>query len=114
MITFDPAVTGTITLTTGQIQISQGPLTILGPGRDVLTIDGNANSRIFIITEPSPPAPSCPALTGPADYPVTISGLTLQNAVRQTDNPGGAVFSTKSLTLDGMRIQGNVARGAPV
>ena len=47
-ITFDPAVTGTITLTSGQIQIA-GPMTIVGPGAGTLTVDANANNRIFSV-----------------------------------------------------------------
>ena len=44
--TIDFAVTGTIVLTTGQMNIN-GPLTIVGPGAGSLTIDANANSRVF-------------------------------------------------------------------
>ena len=75
-ITFAPGMTGTILLTTGQIRID-GPLAIVGPGSDVLALDGNLNGRIFTIIENN--APACPALSGPSDYLVSISGLTLKN-----------------------------------
>ena len=39
-------VAGTITLTTGQLEITDA-LTITGPGADLLTLSGNDASRIF-------------------------------------------------------------------
>ncbi|HQR12509.1 MAG TPA: choice-of-anchor Q domain-containing protein [Casimicrobiaceae bacterium] len=103
-ITFDPAVTGTITLTGGQIQISQA-LAITGPGAGTLAIDGNANNRIFSIFATDP---ACPALDG-SDYLVSISGLRLTNARRSQSNAGGAIFTEHSLTLDGVSLDSNVA-----
>ena len=43
-VNFDPAVTGTIALTSGQIRID-GPLTITGPGSDVLAIDDSGSDE---------------------------------------------------------------------
>ena len=107
-VTFAPLVTGTITLTSGQIRID-GPLTITGPGRDVLAIDGNLNGRIFTVIENN--APACPALTGPSDFLVTIAGLTLKNASRNTANSaGGAIQSSKSLSLDSVTIRDSSAK----
>ena len=98
---------GTIVLTSGQIQIS-GPLRINGPGADVLAIDGNANSRIFSIYATDP---ACPGLDGP-DYLVAISGLRLTNARRNVaGSNGGAIFTEHSLSLDGVLIDNNIARG---
>ncbi len=57
------SVTGTIILTTGQLFIPNN-LTINGPGVNLLTIDGNANSRIFDI--------------GPGAV-VTITDMTVTN-----------------------------------
>jgi len=105
-ITF--SVTGTITLTSGSLQIDAGPLTIAGPGAASLIIDGNANSRIFTIYEPSPPA--CPALSGPVDYLITLSGMTVRNGRRNLDSSAGGIISGKSLVLDGMVIENNQAR----
>ncbi len=108
VITFAANVTGTITLTTGQIRID-GPLTIVGPGRDVLAIDGNASGRIFTIIENN--APACPALSGPADFVVSISGLTLKNGSRNVvDSGGGAIQSSKSLLLDSVTIRDSQAK----
>lgn len=39
---------GTITLLTGQIEVHVDDLTIAGPGRDALTIDGDDNGRVFL------------------------------------------------------------------
>src|SRR5262245_59117299 len=48
-VDFAPGVTGTITLTTGQITINKG-LTITGPGAGVLSVSGNNSSSIFFIS----------------------------------------------------------------
>ncbi|HQR12317.1 MAG TPA: right-handed parallel beta-helix repeat-containing protein, partial [Casimicrobiaceae bacterium] len=108
VITFDPGVTGTIVLNSGTIIINAGPLTILGPGAGVLTIDGNANDRIFLVADTG--STTCPALTGPNDFLVTISGLTLANAHRNTDNTGGAISSFHSLSVDSVVIRDNQAK----
>lgn len=39
---------GTITLLTGQIEVHVDDLTIVGPGRDALAIDGNDSGRVFM------------------------------------------------------------------
>ena len=97
-------VSGTIVLTSGQIQIT-GPLTINGPGADKLAIDGNANNRIFSIFATDP---ACPALDGP-DYLVSISGLRLTNARRIQSQAAGAIFTEHSLTLDSVIVDNNKA-----
>lgn len=103
VITF--SVTGTIVLTSGQISINDA-LTITGPGANALTIDGNANSRIFSIFENVPDVCATPG----ADFPVSISGLTLTNARRGGDIPGGAMYSEKTLTLSSVVISNSVAK----
>ena len=60
-ITFDPSVTGTITLTSGEIAITDS-ITITGPGAGNLAISGNDASRVFKVT-------------GTAD--VVVSSITL-------------------------------------
>jgi hypothetical protein len=104
-ITF--SVTGTITLTSGSMQIT-GPTTIQGPGASNLTIDGNANDRIFVVF-PSPSA-TCPSPSTPTDYLVTISGLTLANGARPGDADGGAIQSWHSLALDSVVVRDSKAR----
>jgi hypothetical protein len=72
-ITFAPGVTGTISLTSGQIVIDKD-LTIQGPGASVLTVSGNHLSRAFLITSGS----------------VLISGLSLVDGIQ----PNGGLFTT--------------------
>jgi hypothetical protein len=48
MIQFAPGLTGTITLTSGELQITS-ELAIVGPGAGNLTISGNDASRVFEI-----------------------------------------------------------------
>ena len=106
-ITFDPSVTGTITLTSGPLHISDGPLTITGPGAGALAVDGNALSPIFTIFEA---VPACPAVSGPSDFLVSISGLTLQNGKNTgAGGAGGAISSFHSVALDSVVIKNSVA-----
>ena len=48
-VDFQPGLTGTILLTSGELAISHG-LTISGPGADVITVIGNHTSRVFDVT----------------------------------------------------------------
>ena len=88
-ITF--SVTGTITLTSGQIILGQ-PVTIQGPGAGALAIDGNHNTNILVIS----------ATSGT----VTISGLTIQNSGDSAllKSNGGT-----ALTVTACRFTGNTA-----
>src|SRR6516162_9835034 len=60
-VDFQPGLTGTITLTSGQLGISED-LTIAGPGREVITVSGNNASRVFEVF---------------GGTSVTLSGLTV-------------------------------------
>jgi hypothetical protein len=89
--TIDAAgVFGVITLTTGELVVEKS-VTINGGGADVLSVDGNATSRIFQIR------------SGEA---VIISGLTMRNGHDDTtgggiDNEGGATLTITNSTLSG-------------
>lgn len=85
-ITF--TVTGTISLTTGQINIDDA-LTVNGPGAGSLSISGNSVSRVFEIGQAT-----------------TISGLTLTKGLASNAN-GGAIFSHSSLTLTDCTLTNN-------
>src|SRR5437870_2626314 len=63
-VTFQSGLTGTITLTTGEVAISEA-VNIQGPGWSVLSISGNNASRIFDIS------------TAPAAAGIVITGLTV-------------------------------------
>lgn len=94
-IEFAPGVSGTISLTSGVLSITQS-VTIAGPGAGTLTISGNHNTTVFDI------APSL------ANQDVTISGLTIANG-SATTNGGGILANNavRSLTLSGDNISGN-------
>ena len=83
-IAFAPGLTGTITLTSGEIRITD-PLAVDGPGAAVLTVSGNRNSRIFHIENS--------AVAVPID--VTLSGLTL--TLGRAGGPGPAGRSSRTV-----------------
>ena len=97
-IDFSASVTGTITLTSGQLEVNNS-ITISGPGANVLAVNGNAASRIFYIN---------PGKT------VTIAGLTITNGLATTaidnDGGGGGIYNDHStLTLNNCTLSGNKA-----
>jgi hypothetical protein len=86
-VIFAPGLTGTVTLTSGEILITDS-LTVHGPGAAVLTVSGNDNSRIFHVENS--------AVAVPID--VTLSGLTLTHGFSAL--AGGAVFAdSENLTI---------------
>jgi hypothetical protein len=94
-VLFQSGLTGTITLTTGQL-VPSDSVQILGPGPGSLTISGNGASRILY---------SYPLST----TAVTVSGLTLTNGAETT---GGAIrFHKVDLTLSNSVVSGNRASG---
>jgi parallel beta-helix repeat protein len=96
-IDFQSGLTGTLTLTTGELKV-QDAVTVAGPGSAAITISGNAGGRVFYLNDPDPSAP------------ITISGLTLTGGV--TSNEGGAVFNSgEHLTLANMVITQNSSEG---
>ena len=105
-IVFAPGSSGPIVLTTGQIQISDA-LTIVGPGAADLTIDGNANNRIFAINDSNPPA--CPALRGRRLRRIDLGAHADQRAPEHRQRRRCDRL-THSLLLQGMVIRANVAK----
>jgi predicted outer membrane repeat protein len=94
IIVFDAGSAGTITLTTGQLDISDD-VTITGLGAADSIISGNNNSRIFYIYNYDDP------LT------VSISGLTMTDGAAGT---GGAIANWgNDLTLSSVVLTGNEA-----
>jgi predicted outer membrane repeat protein len=78
-VVFDNSLVGsTITLTSGSITIGK-PMYIQGPGRNLLTISGNHDSRIFYVK------------TNTLDQYTFISGLTLTAANAGAIHVGGAI-----------------------
>jgi hypothetical protein len=86
-IAFAPGLTGTITLTSGEIQISDD-LVVNGPGAGVLTVSGNDASRIFLVEN----------VVVAAEIDVTLSGLTLTRG-RTVYFGGAVVANNENLTI---------------
>lgn len=83
-IVFAAGVTGTLTLTLGELTINKN-LTITGPGADVLTVSGNNTSRVFFISY--------------GNFDVIISGLTVADG---NSGEGGGIrwVSEGTLTIN--------------
>lgn len=81
-VVFQAGLTGQITLTSGEIPISEA-VSISGPGASALTISGNDNSRIFNVDLAAPP---------PSE--VSVSGLTLTDGNHPYS--GGAIMNYDS------------------
>lgn len=85
VIDFQAGLSGTITLTTGVLNITN-PVEIRGPGDGLLSVSGNDTSRVFQVG------------TGVA---VTIRGLAIRlgRSPLGTGSQGGCIFSAGQLTL---------------
>lgn len=108
-ITFAPSVTGTIRLTSGELDVAvggtSGNLTIEGPGRDVLAVDAGGQSRVLDVKGSG----------GEVRPEMVVSGLTLTGGAASRDQDpsfshGGALRATGTdLTLDQVEISGSRA-----
>jgi hypothetical protein len=94
-ITFWPSVTGTIKLFDGQLTVSNG-VTIVGPGANVLAVDGNGYHHVFYVT---------------SSLPVSISGLTITNGNAITGAGGGIDNEGSPLTVSNCVVTGNQKGG---
>jgi uncharacterized repeat protein (TIGR01451 family) len=95
-ILFQSGLTGTITLTSGELPITD-TVTVLGPGASKITISGNNASRIFNIENSMVTAP----------IQVVLSALTLTSG---SANGGGAVRAAgESLIVDSVVISGSTS-----
>ncbi|MEM8943643.1 MAG: choice-of-anchor Q domain-containing protein [Planctomycetota bacterium] len=100
-VMFDAGLSGTITLTGGEISITDS-VAIAGPDAENLTISGNNGSRIFNITD----SDNMNLLD------VEIRGLTLRDGVASGIGDvgrGGAVFAQENLTILDSVFTGNTA-----
>ncbi|MDP9193665.1 MAG: right-handed parallel beta-helix repeat-containing protein [Acidobacteriota bacterium] len=92
VITFQAALSGTITLTTGQLYITDS-VDVQGPGAAVITVSGNNSSRVFYM------------YNGSGEIDVRIAGLTITEG---SDVIGaGVVNFDENLILDGVTITEN-------
>ena len=83
--TINFSVTGTITLTTGELMIYRN-LTIVGPGEDLLHISGNNSSRVFFIGLDRKKGKAIEVIQ---PFEVTISGITIKNG---SQSVGGGIY----------------------
>jgi uncharacterized delta-60 repeat protein len=98
IIQFAPSAYGTITLTSGELFITDN-LFIKGPGATNVVVDGNHASRVFHIS---------------SGRTVTISGLTITNGhatgVWFPDGAGGGIWNDHAaLTVSNCTLSGNSA-----
>jgi hypothetical protein len=91
IITFAPGLTGTITLTSGELLINKD-LTIIGPGAASLAISGNDVSRVFDIA---------------SGVTVSIYGVTIRDG--HTSNDGGGIATMGALRLSHVIVSSNSA-----
>lgn len=104
-IAFAHSVSGTITLTSGPLQIVDEALTINGPGANRLTISGGGNMEVFNVVDNA------------TTSAVRISGLTLANGHAGAGDgisfgQGGAISSLFApLTISNCVLTGNLADG---
>ena len=99
LIRFDPSLSGaTIVLNGSQLTITDD-LLLTGPGAGQLTINGDARSRIFAVTDPTP--------GNGDDVRVGIAGLKLTNG--KTASDGGAVLNESVLHLSGVNVTDSAA-----
>ena len=88
--TIEFTTTGTIGLTSGQLDITDS-LTINGPGASALTVSGEGLSRVFAIA---------------GDPTVRIAGLAVAYG-STTDSPGGGIsMAGGTVTLDQVTVSG--------
>ena len=91
-ITFASGLGGTITLTSGELEVSDA-LTLQGPGSALLTVSGNNASRVLNLYNNS------------SVVDITISGLTIANG--NAANGGGIRNLDERLTLDDVTLRDN-------
>ena len=91
-ITFAPNVSGTITLTSGNLYIDKKPYHKGGPGAGKLAVSGNNRSTVFFI-----------------DYgnTVRISDLTITKGYCDNYYGGGGIYNDGNLTLTNSVVRGN-------
>jgi hypothetical protein len=90
-IDFAVGLSGTITLTSGELMIAKNDLKIIGPGQNSLIVSGNGNSRVFEVA---------------SGVSVSLSGMTITGG--EADN-GGGIYNAGMLTIGTSSISGNSA-----
>ncbi len=110
----------TITLTSGELNIAAGGLLLInGPGRDLLTISGDNQSRVVFISAGSNAAinnlriSSGKTINGNGGGICNLSGATLKlsniSVVGNSAHDAGGVFNSGTMVIDGSLIELNSA-----
>jgi parallel beta-helix repeat protein len=89
--TIELLVAGTITLSTGQLNIARD-VTIAGPGAAILTVSGDNAGRVFFIG---------------AEAAVEISGVTIAAGRIASTETGAGIYNAGQLILNACAIKGN-------
>lgn len=99
VVRFQAGLSGTVTLTSGQLEISDD-LTLDGPGANRITISGNNASRVFAID---------PGVTATIDRLTIADGLnTIKESVPITVTRGGGILNDGgTLTLSFVTMRNN-------
>ncbi len=104
VILFAPNVTGTITLTSGELLIDKN-LGIAGPGAAILAISGNSSSRVFEITN------ATVDISGLGIRDGLASGGVVPSGQRGRDNRGGGILNYGVLNLAACEVFNNTVLG---
>ena len=92
---FFPQLQGTITLSQGELYITDNGLRIHGPGEKSLTVSGNNASRVFEIA---------------SGGNVEMTGLTIANG-HNNDIGGGGIYNSGTLAIYSSTVFGNYTYG---
>ena len=113
----------TITLTsTLELYGSAGPISIAGPGANLLTVNGNRTVEVFEVDFESTAVLSGLTISGGVSSRegagifnegiLTISNSTIQdNTIANDDGEGAGVFNESVLTMSGCTVTGNTISG---
>jgi len=116
-IDFTAGLTGTITLTNGQLALTTN-LTISGPGAGVLNISGHTNSRVFNITGGTVNLSGLGISDGSSGSGGGIANtatLNLSSCIfsnNSADTPGGAILNSGTLSVSRCMFRNNSVRFA--
>lgn len=95
-VDFQAGLTGTILLTTGQLDITDS-VTVQGPGAAAISVSGNSASRVFYLYNSA------------STLDVTISGLTIDSGAASIG--AGIVDFGENLMLDDVTLRNNTSSG---
>jgi hypothetical protein len=114
---------GTITLTSGELMIANQDVTIHGPGQGLLSVSGNGNSRVFEIASGVSASLSRMTITGGKDDNgggIYNAGTLVLDGCAVRDNgasrlygfvPGGGIYNVGTATINASTISGNLNTG---